>query len=70
MARLQSTTLGDIRASGVQRVLICCGDDCCEYAIIIDTIRWPDNVRLSDLGDKITCPVCGAGRTIVQADFD
>ena len=70
MTRPQSTTLGDLRASGVHGLLICCGDDCCEYSIRIDTDQWPDSTRLTDLGDKFTCPFCGAARANVQADFD
>jgi hypothetical protein len=66
----QPTTIGDLRASGLRGLLICCGDDCCEYSISIDADRWSDGTRLSDLEDKFTCPVCGARGANVRADFD
>ena len=34
--RPQSTTLGELRASGVRGLLICCGEDCCEYSIRVE----------------------------------
>jgi hypothetical protein len=66
----QQITLGELRASGVHGLLICCGDYCCSYSISIDTDRWPDGTRLSDLKDKFACTVCGARRADVRPDFD
>jgi hypothetical protein len=70
MTRAQTTTLGELRASGVHGLLICCGNDCCAYSISIDVDRWPDGTRLCDLEDKCNCPVCGSRRANVQPDFD
>jgi hypothetical protein len=70
MTRPQTTTLGELRASGVHSLLICCGDCCCAYSIGIEGKQWGDDVRLSDLEDKFTCTVCGARRADVRPDFD
>jgi hypothetical protein len=70
MTRPPTTTLGQLRASGVHGLLVCCADYCCAYSIGIDGDQWGDDVRLSDLEDKFICTVCGARRADVRPDFD
>jgi len=37
MTRPQTTTLGELRASGVHGLPICCGNYCCAYSIGIES---------------------------------
>src|SRR5215218_8728752 len=48
-------TLGEMRDSGLSRLLIYCGDYHCAHSVVIDSGRWGDDVRLSDLEPKFTC---------------
>jgi len=41
-------TLGEMRDSGLSRLLIYCGDYHCAHSVVIDSGRWGDDVRLSD----------------------
>lgn len=70
MTSPQTITLGELRASGVHGLLICCGEYCCEYSISIDTNQWPNRTQLSELENKLTCMVCGARRVDIRPDFD
>jgi hypothetical protein len=49
MAREQKITLGEMRASGLSRIIVYCADYRCTHHVSIDAARWADNVRLSDL---------------------
>ena len=49
MNREEKITLGEMRASGPQRLLVCCGDYKCAHSVTISSDRWQDHVRLSDL---------------------
>jgi hypothetical protein len=70
MTRLQSTTLGELRASGVHGLLIFCSNNCCSYSISIDADWWPDATRVSELEDNFTCTICGARGADIRPDFD
>ena len=48
MKRAQKITLGEMRASGPQRLLVYCGDYKCAHSVVIDAGRWPDDVRLPE----------------------
>jgi len=53
-------TLGEMRsADGPTRLLVYCGDYKCAHSVVIDSARWPDHVRLSDLEPKFACQACG-----------
>ena len=59
MSRQQKITLGEMRAFGPTRLIVCCSDYKCAHSVVIGSERWPDHVRLSDLEAKFTCQVCG-----------
>jgi hypothetical protein len=68
--REQKITLGEMRASGPTRLLVYCGDYKCAHSVVIDTDRWPDDVRLSDLEPKFTCQACGHRGADVRPMFE
>jgi hypothetical protein len=67
MSRQQKITLGEMRQSGLRRLLIYCGDYRCAHSVVMSSERWSDNVLLSDLEPKFTCRVCGSPRRRCQA---
>ena len=69
-ARLQKITLGEMRESGMQRVLVYCGDFRCSHYTDISADQWPDDVRLSDLEPRFICQACGRPGADVRPNFD
>jgi hypothetical protein len=61
MKREQKITLGEMRATGLRRLLVYCGDYKCAHHVEISAERWSDDVRLSDL-EPLT-PAMAAGVT-------
>jgi hypothetical protein len=45
----QKITLGEMRVSRPQRLLVYCGDYKCAHSVTISRERWPAHVRLSIL---------------------
>ena len=45
----QKITFGEMRASGVRGLLICCKDHRCSHSVTMSADGWPDDARLSDL---------------------
>jgi hypothetical protein len=70
VTREQKITLGEMRSSGPRRLLIYCGDYKCAHSVVIETDRWPDDVRLSDLEPKFTCQACGHRGADVRPMFE
>jgi hypothetical protein len=70
LTRPQKITLGEMRDSGLTRLLIYCGDYRCAHHIEISGELWPDDVRLSDLEPKFTCRVCGQRGADVRPLFE
>ena len=68
--RPQKITFGEMRASGVRRVIVYCSDYMCSHAIPMDAANWPDTVRLSDIEDRFVCKACGRRGADVRPDFD
>ncbi|WOH47447.1 hypothetical protein [Bradyrhizobium sp. sBnM-33] len=58
MQRAQKITLGEMRESGLTRLIVYCGDCRCAHSVLIDAGRWGDDVRLSDLEPKFTRQAC------------
>jgi hypothetical protein len=54
--RTQKITFGEMRASGVRRVIVYCSDYMCRHSILMDASNWPDTLRLSDIKDRFICP--------------
>jgi hypothetical protein len=46
-ARQQKITFGEMRKSGLDRILIYCADYNCSRSIEMSADRWPDHIRLS-----------------------
>ena len=62
-------TFGEMRASGVRRVLAQCRDQRCRHPRIVNGDTWRDEVRLADVGPTFRCTACGKrGADIRPAD--
>jgi hypothetical protein len=48
-----------MREPGPTRLIVNCADYKCAHSIVVDTSRWGDDLRLSDLEPGFTCQVCG-----------
>jgi hypothetical protein len=70
MKREQKITLGEMRASGLRRLLVYRGDYHCAHSVTISAERWSDNVRLSDLEPLFVCQACGHKGADVRPLFD
>ena len=69
--RQQKITLGEMRSDGgPTRLLIYCGDYKCAHSIEINSFRWPDEVRLSDLEPKFTCRFAAIAAADVRPLFE
>jgi hypothetical protein len=66
----QKITLGEMRESGMQRILVYCGDFRCSHQIDVSADQWPDEVRLSDLEPRFVCQACGRRGADVRPNFD
>jgi hypothetical protein len=62
-------TFGEMRSSGVRGVLIYCADYRCSHFTAMDSNRWPDDVRLSDIESLFTCKACGRRGADVRPDW-
>jgi hypothetical protein len=45
MKQEQKITLGEMRATGLRRLLVYCGDYKCAHHVEISAEQWPDHVR-------------------------
>ena len=69
VTRQQKITFGEIRESGVDRVLIYCADHKCSNSVEMSAGRWPDDVRLSDIENQFVCRACGKRGADVRPNF-
>jgi hypothetical protein len=69
LTRQQKITFGEMRASGVRGVLVCCSDYRCSHSTAISADRWPDDVRLSDIEPRFICEACGKRGADVRPDW-
>ena len=67
-ARPQKITFAEMRDMGIRGLLIYCADYRCSHSIAISGDGWPDDVRLSDIEDRLICTACGK-RSDVRPDF-
>ena len=70
MDRAQKITPGEMRSSGPRRLLVYCADYRCTHHVEIDSDRWGDDVRLSDLEPRFTCQACGRRGAGVRPLFE
>jgi hypothetical protein len=68
-SRPQKITFGEIRESGIDRLLIYCADYKCSHSIQMSADRWPDHVRLSDIEPLFVCKPCGKRGAEVRGLF-
>jgi hypothetical protein len=68
-SRPQKITFGEMRESGVDRMLIYCADYKCSHSIQMSADRWPDHVRLSDIEPLFVCTACGKRGADVRGLF-
>jgi hypothetical protein len=68
-SRQQKITFGEMRESGVDRILIYCADYKCSHSIGMSADRWPDHVRLSDIEPLFVCKACGKRGADVRRHF-
>ncbi len=69
MQHPQRITLGEMRESGLRRVLVYCADYRCSH-FVISADAWTDDVRLSDLEPRFTCQACGHRGSDVRPEFN
>jgi hypothetical protein len=62
-------TFAEMRDMGVRGLLIYCSDYMCSHLITTSGDRWPDDMRLSDLGSRFICSACGKRGADVRPDF-
>jgi hypothetical protein len=67
--RQTKITFGEMRSSGVTGVLIYRADYKCSHSTALDSNRWPDDVRLSDIESLFTCKACGRRGADVRPDW-
>jgi hypothetical protein len=68
-ARQQKITFGEMRAAGIDRILIYCADYKCSHSIEMSADLWPDHVRLSDVEPLFVCKACGKRGADVREQF-
>ena len=69
LTRPMKITFGEMRESGVDRILIYCADYKCSHSIEMSADRWPDDVRLSDIEPRFTCQACRKRGADVRPHF-
>jgi hypothetical protein len=67
--REQKITFGEMRESGVSRVIVFCSDYRCSHSTALPADRWPDHVRLSDIEPQFVCKACGKRGADVRPDY-
>jgi hypothetical protein len=67
--RPMKITFGEMRESGLDRILIYCADYKCSHSIQMSADRWPDDIRLSDIEPLFVCQACGKRGADVRGLF-
>lgn len=69
LTRPVKISFGEMRASGVRKVVVHCADYRCSHSITLDADLWPDSLKLSDIEDRFTCTACGRRGADIRPDF-
>jgi len=69
-ARQQKITFGEMRGSGVDRVLIYCADYRCSHSIEMSAAGWPDQLRVPTLSIGSSAPHAVSVAPISGLTFD
>ncbi|AHY53066.1 hypothetical protein QIH85_14865 [Bradyrhizobium japonicum] len=68
--RPQKITFGEMRAAGVQGIILAyCADYRCGHSVALTAGQWPDNLRLSDLEPRFVCKACGQRGAEIRPDL-
>jgi hypothetical protein len=59
-----------MRDIGVRGALVYCADYQCSHSIAVSAVRWPDDLRLSDIEPRFVCQACGKRGADVLPDFN
>ena len=62
-------TFAEMRSAGVRGVLVYCCDHHCSHWVRLDSDRWPDDVRLSDIESGFVCTACGHRGADIRPDW-
>jgi hypothetical protein len=69
--RSQNITFGEMRESGVSRVIVFfCSDYGCSHSTRLSANRWTDHLRLSDIEPQFVCQACGKRGADVRPLFE
>ena len=52
-------TFGQMRASGIRRILAHCPNLECGHYGTLSANRWADHLRLADVEARLVCSICG-----------
>ena len=69
LTRPMKIAFREMRASGIDRLLVYCADFRCSHSIQMSADRWPDHVRLSDIEPQFVCKACGKRGADVRGLF-
>jgi hypothetical protein len=62
-------TFGEMREMGARGLLIYCSDYRCSHPVTMGGDRWPDDMRLSDIEQRLVCSACGKRGANIRPDF-
>jgi hypothetical protein len=65
----EKIAFGEMRASGVRRILVHCADYKRSHSVSLDADMCPDHLRLSDIEERFTYQTCGKRGADVRPHF-
>ncbi|WP_354100699.1 MULTISPECIES: hypothetical protein [unclassified Bradyrhizobium] len=63
-------TLGEMREMGLRGVLVYCADYRCSHHVALSADHWFDDMRLSDIEQRVACSGCGQRGAEVRPGFE
>jgi hypothetical protein len=68
--RSQKLTFGEMRETGVSRVIVFCSDYRCSHSTRLSANRWTGHLGLSDIEPQFVCQACGKRGADVRPLFE
>jgi hypothetical protein len=68
--RSQKLTFGEMRETGVSRVIVFCSDYRCSHSTRLSANRWTGHLGLSDIEPQFVCQECGKRGADVRPLFE
>jgi hypothetical protein len=62
-------SFAEMRAAGMRGIVVCCSNDRCGLWIRLNSDRWADGVRPSDIEPGIVCTACRHRGVNVRPDW-